>query len=78
MEDINIPSVEKETPKHMIKSGVMFEEKIVNILADDIVKTEEFTGLPEAHKQKIVGILTVLKDDSKRHESILQAIVNKY
>lgn len=78
MEDINITGVEKETSQRMIKSGVIFEEKIVAVLADDIVKTEEFNGLPEAHKQKIVEILTKLKDDSKRHESILQALVNKY
>ncbi len=61
-----------------IKSGIMFEEDIVHILAEDIKLMRGYTALPASVQTKIQAILQTMVADSLRHKELLQGIVDKY
>lgn len=61
-----------------IKGGVVFEEKFIDVLADDIANAEEFSGLDQAKKDQILPLLNIMRDDSIRHREILEKIADKY
>lgn len=61
-----------------IKSGILFEEDIVHVLAEDIKLMHGFVALPESTQKQIQELLRVMVDDSIRHKQLLQGIVEKY
>lgn len=64
--------------KDQIRGGIDFEETVIGVLADDIMQLEELKSLSLEAKKSIISLLTVMKSDSVRHESILQSIIKKY
>jgi hypothetical protein len=61
-----------------IKQGVLFEERFVQVIADDILRLDAFAALTDDKKHRITTLLTVMRDDSIQHEQLLQKIYDKY
>lgn len=61
-----------------IKSGIMFEEDIVHVLAEDIKLMRGYTVLPAKTQAEIQAILQTMISDSMRHKELLQGIVERY
>jgi len=61
-----------------IRSGVSFEENVIEVLSTDIVHAEHFLKLPEEARHEIVKRLEVMVNDSRHHKELLQAFVDKY
>jgi hypothetical protein len=66
----NVPS--------LINSGIIFEERFIQTLTDDIKNIQAFKELDEAEKTKILMNLKILKDESIEHEIKLKEISDKY
>jgi|GEM_PF-4759422 len=64
--------------KDQIRGGIDFEESIIEVLANDIFQLTELKSISPESRDKIVTLLTTMKDDSIRHRDILKNIINKY
>ncbi len=61
-----------------IKSGILFEEDIVHVLAEDIKLMKGYIALEEAKQREVQRLLTLMIHDSNRHRELLRGIVDKY
>lgn len=66
----NVPS--------LINSGIIFEERFIQVLTDDIKDIQTFKDLDETEKTRILVNLKILKDESIEHEIKLKEISGKY
>ncbi len=64
--------------KNQIGAGVNFEENVINVIVSEITKAEEFQGLSEEKRKRIVEMLTILVRDSERHKKLLSELALKY
>jgi hypothetical protein len=70
--------INEVTPKGLINTGVVFEEKLIITLCDVILMTNEFAALNEEARNKIVKVLEILKKESEQHNAALKNIADKY
>ncbi|HLD35023.1 MAG TPA: hypothetical protein VJB62_04120 [Patescibacteria group bacterium] len=61
-----------------IRQGVLLEERFVEVISDDIQKLDDFKSLDDGKKRRIIKLLSVMRDDSARHEKLLKNIYAKY
>lgn len=62
----------------LIKSGIRFEEEFVDVLMRRITETAEFNEIDQTTKDRIISILELLLNESRRHGKLLQNILIKY
>ena len=62
----------------LINEGIIMEEKLVPYLSKKMATTREFSNLEEAKKTKILSWLSILINDTERHEIILKEISKEY
>lgn len=59
----------------ILRSGVIFEEKFLEVIAEDIRHMKEFTDVDNGKRDRIIQLLTVLEQDSAKHMRYLAGIV---
>lgn len=66
------------TLKEKIKSGVELEESIIGYIVSQINKAKALDALRPEKKDKIIQLMQILVDDSKRHRSTFRQLAEKY
>jgi hypothetical protein len=61
-----------------IHEGIVFEEEVINILAHDLEKLQEYLDLSEEKRNSIKHRLQIMQEDSMRHRTLLLGIAKKY
>lgn len=61
-----------------IKSGILFEEDIVHVLAEDIKLMKGYIALDDEKQKEVQRLLTQMIKDSNRHRELLRGIVDRY
>ena len=61
-----------------IKSGILFEEDIVHVLAEDIKLMKGYIALDEIKQEEVQRLLNLMIKDSNRHRELLRGIVDRY
>lgn len=79
MEDQTTQSTpSKAETLQILRSGVIFEENFIEVIAEDIGHMREFSDIDDTKRKQIIQLLTVLEQDSAKHMRYLARIVEHF
>ncbi|MFH1207635.1 MAG: hypothetical protein V1668_03440 [Patescibacteria group bacterium] len=63
--------------KNQISAGINVNKNVIDFIVNQIYKTEEYEGLSEEKRNRVVQMLTIIVRDSERHEMLLADLALK-